>query len=82
MALFVAQNGEMRPCRWSALSLGVLDARGVSEIWNDPGLLAWLEVPQECLRCKLTNCLGGCRARAALGARDPMCPGPVGVNRR
>ncbi len=76
-ALFVSEQAEVRPCRRSRLCLGSLDNKSLSEIWNDERLLTWSRVPDECLKCAIKDCGGGCRARRRRTGRDKLCPGPL-----
>lgn len=76
LAFFVTQEGEIRPCRRSAYPLGRIDTQSLAEVWSGKQAEAWRRVPAECQDCELSACQGGCHARAALGGRDSLCPGP------
>lgn len=77
LALFVSQDGEVRPCRRANLTLGQLDDCSLDELWLGPMADLWNRVPAECAACFYAECAGGCRARARIDERDNLCPGPI-----
>ncbi|MFC1834913.1 SPASM domain-containing protein [Thermodesulfobacteriota bacterium] len=77
LALFVSTRGMVSPCRNSRLCVGSLDTQDLAEIWNSDALKTWTQVPEECVRCAIEECRGGCLARRSSTGRDMLCPGPV-----